>query len=236
MSSIKDDRGFNQGFELVKSTEIRMRRRAKWMMDSFGTEKKSVLEIGCGRGEVSFWIAEQTKMEVLGTDLCVPFIEKAKESFKLSNLNYEVLDFNNASQVKGRKFDYIIGNGILHHLYYHLPEALATIKSLLNKNGKMIFMEPNIYNPYCALIFQIPFLRKKAHLEPDEMAFSKSFISQQLKKAGFSNVEVSYKDFLLPGVPDFAINPLIHLGNIAEKIPVLKMMSQSIFIIGENLD
>jgi 2-polyprenyl-3-methyl-5-hydroxy-6-metoxy-1,4-benzoquinol methylase len=211
-----------------------MRRRANWMMNEFESNKKSVLEIGCGRGEVSFWIAEQTKMEVLGTDLCVPFIEKAKTAFQLPNLNFEVLDFNNAAQVKGRKFDYIIGNGILHHLYYHLPEALSNIKSLLHKNGKMIFMEPNIYNPYCALIFQIPFLRKKAHLEPDEMAFSKSFISKELKKAGFVNVHVSYKDFLLPGVPDFAINPLIQIGNVAEKLPGLKMISQSIFIVGEN--
>ena len=136
MRSIKDDRGFNQGFELVKSTEIRMRRRANWMMNEFEHGRKSVLEIGCGRGEVSYWIAEQTKMEILATDLCEPFIESAKEKYQLPNLKFEVLDFNNASQVNGRKFDYIIGNGILHHLYYNLPQALTTIKSLLNKNGK----------------------------------------------------------------------------------------------------
>ncbi len=234
MNSIKDDRGFNQGFELVKSTEIRMRRRANWMMNEFESDKKSVLEIGCGRGEVSYWIAEKTNMDVLATDLCIPFIESAKEKYQLPNLKFEVLDFNNASQVNGRKFDYIIGNGILHHLYYNLPKALTTIKSLLNKNGKMIFMEPNIYNPYCALIFKIPYLRVKAHLEPDEMAFSKSFISRELRDVGFSNIEVTYKDFLLPGVPDFAIRPLIHLGNVAERIPGIKIMSQSIFIVAEN--
>jgi 2-polyprenyl-3-methyl-5-hydroxy-6-metoxy-1,4-benzoquinol methylase len=234
MSSIKDDRGFNQGFELVKSTKIRMKRRANWIMGEFESGKKSVLEIGCGRGEVSNWIAEQTKMDILATDLCVPFIESAKEKYQLPNLKFEVLDFNNASQVNGRKFDYIIGNGILHHLYYNLPQALTAIKSLLNKNGKMIFMEPNIYNPYCALIFKVPILRIKAHLEPDEMAFSKSFISNELSKTGFSNIKVSYKDFLLPGVPDFAIKPLIQFGNIAERIPGIKMLSQSIFIVAEN--
>lgn len=234
MNSIKDDRGFNQGFKLVKSTEIRMRRRANWMMKEFESGKKSVLEIGCGRGEVGYWIAEQTNLDVLATDLCVPFIEGAKEKYQLPNLKFEVLDFNNAAQVNGRKFDYIIGNGILHHLYYHLPQALTTIKSLLNKNGKMIFMEPNIYNPYCALIFNIPYLRVKAHLEPDEMAFSKTFISKELKSVGFSNIQVSYRDFLLPGVPAFTTKLFIHGGNIAEKIPGIKMLSQSIFIVAEN--
>lgn len=235
MSSIKDDRGFNQGFELVKSTEIRMKRRAQWFQDRMDSQSnKTVLEIGCGTGEVSLWIAENSKLNVLGTDLCVPFIENAAKQYQRPNLSFEVLDFNNPEQVKHRKFDYIIGNGILHHLYYHLPEALITIKSLLNPGGKMIFMEPNIYNPYCALIFNIPALREKAHLEPDEMAFSKSFISQKLQAAGFKNIEVEYKDFLLPGIPEFLIAPSIAIGNIAEKLPLVKNVSQSIFIEAQN--
>lgn len=229
MASIKDDRGFNQGFELVKSTEVRMRRRADW----FAREMKpganeTVLEIGCGTGEVSFWLAEQTGKQVLGTDLCVPFIEEARVKYPLKNLQYEVLDFNKPEDVKGRKFNYIIGNGILHHLYYHLPQALKTLHDLLADGGKIIFMEPNIYNPYCAVIFN--FARNWANLEPDEMAFSKSYITGLLKEAGFSRVEVKYKDFLLPGIPEAAIKPSIVIGDMLEKIPVVKMVSQSLFI------
>ena len=59
-----------------------------------------------------------------------------------------MLDFNKLEQVNGRKFDYIIGNGILHHLYHHLDEALKTLYSLLNDQGRIVFLEPNIYNPY----------------------------------------------------------------------------------------
>ena len=95
-------------------------------------------------------------------------------------------------------------------------------------------MEPNIYNPYCSLIFQVPFLRKKASLEPDEMAFSKSFINQKLKIAGFKNVKVDFKDFLLPGIPDILIKPSITIGNIAEQIPIINMVAQSLFIEAEN--
>lgn len=229
MASIKDDRGFNQGFELVNSTVVRMQRRAQWMAEAMRPAAgESVLEIGCGTGEVSYWLAQQTGKQVLGTDLCVPFIEGAKQKYPLANLQYEVLDFNNPEQVHGRKFDYIIGNGILHHLYYNLPTVLTTFRELLNDKGNIIFLEPNIYNPYCAVIFNVA--RNWANLEPDEMAFSKSYITNLLKEAGFKDIEVDYKDFLLPGVPDFMIQPSVAVGNVLEKIPVVKMVSQSIFI------
>jgi len=231
MSSIVDDRGFNQGFTLVKSTEIRMRRRAAWMIERMNSDTdKNVLEIGCGTGEVSFWIAEKTKHNILGTDLCTPFINNAKQKFLLPNLRFEVVDFNNPEHIKNRKFDYIIGNGILHHLYYNLDTALKRLYDLLEENGKIIFMEPNLYNPYVYLIFSYPFLRRKAHLEPDEMAFSKRYIEEKLGKTGYRNVRVEYKDFLLPGIPSVFIKPSILVGNLLEKIPLVNKVAQSVFI------
>jgi len=190
---------------------------------------KKVLEIGCGTGYVSYYLAQKTGMQVIGSDLCQPFIEDAKEKYVLPNLSYETLDFNEAAASVHKKFDYIIGNGILHHLYYNLDKVLVTLKELLNPGGKIIFMEPNIYNPYVAGIFKNKALRKWAKLEPDEMAFSKGFIRQKLKAAGFENSKVAYKDFLLPGIPAFLITPSIVAGNILEKTP-LKFISQSILI------
>jgi SAM-dependent methyltransferase len=232
MGSIKDDRGFNQGFVLTNSTEVRMKRRADWILERMDLSKDvDILEIGCGTGEISYWIAEKSGKRVLGTDLCVPFIEDAKKKYVLNNLSYDVLDFNKIEHFQNRRFDYIIGNGILHHLYYNLDTALINMRNLLKEGGSIIFMEPNIYNPYCALIFNIPALRKSAHLEPDEMAFSAGFITKKLKNAKFSSVKVDYLDFLLPGIPDAMIKPSIVIGNVLEKIPGLKMVSQSIFIV-----
>lgn len=231
MASIKDDRGYNQGFRMCKSTEIRMKRRADMIMSEIGQlSDTAVLEIGCGTGEISYWIAEKTSARVLGTDLCAPFIENAQKSFVLPNLHYAVLDFNKAEEWKGEKFDFIVGNGILHHLYKNLDVTLSNMCLLLNENGKIIFLEPNLYNPYVYLIFSYPWLRKVANLEPNEMAFSKKYISDKLWKAGYTDIHIDYKDFLLPGIPDFFIQPSIVVGDVLERTPVLRNMAQSIFL------
>ncbi len=153
--------------------------------------------------------------------------------YKLPNLLFEVLDFNKAAESVHNKFDYLIGNGILHHLYYNLDDVFRVFSNILNPGGKIIFMEPNIYNPYVAAIFKNKTLRKWAHLEPDEMAFSGNFIQKKLESAKFKNIKIIYKDFLLPGVPRLLIRPSIAVGNVLEKTP-LKFISQSIIICAEK--
>lgn len=235
MENIKDDRGYNQVWADSKSTRIRAERRCDYMISQMKVAPEAtVMEIGCGTGKNAFMLAQKTGMQVLGTDLCVPFVEQAQQQYRLPNLEYAVLDFNKAETFKGRLFDYIIGNGILHHLYYHLDEAFVNMQALLKPGGKIIFLEPNIYNPYVYFIFTYPTLRKKAFLEPDEMAFSKGFVTDKLRQTGYTNIQVEYRDFLLPGIPDWAISPSVALGAVAEKIPLINMVSQSIYITAEK--
>jgi 2-polyprenyl-3-methyl-5-hydroxy-6-metoxy-1,4-benzoquinol methylase len=230
MKNLKDDRGYNQIWVDAKSTRVRASRRCDYMISKMHpSPEKNVLEIGCGTGANSHMLATRTGMQVLGTDLCEPFIAEAKAKFALPNLRYEILNFNQPARFDGQLFDYIVGNGILHHLYFHLDEALGNMKTLLKPRGQMIFMEPNLCNPYVYFIFSYPLLRKAASLEPEEMAFSKRFAIQKLQNAGFENIKVEYKDFLLPGVPDFMIEPMVFVGNFLEKTQ-LKVLSQSLGI------
>jgi SAM-dependent methyltransferase len=235
MKNITDDRGYNQIWVENEGTRIRGFRRAQMVLDHMESQsRKSVLEIGCGTGRAANYFAEHSMMQILGIDLCVPFIEEANKNYHRSNLSFAVLDFNKPDDLKDAKFDYVVGNGILHHLYYHLDQALVNIRSLLKEGGKIIFMEPNVQNPMAYLIFRNKFFRNKFKLEPDEMAFSKKFITGKLDKAGYKNIRVSYKDFLLPGTPEFLVKSIIGIGNVAEKIPGLRILSQSIFIEAEK--
>jgi len=231
MKSVRDDRGYNQGWAESRATNVRAERRCDYIISQMREPLTgTVLEIGCGRGQNSYLLAKKTGLSVLGTDICVPFIEEANRRFQLPNLRYAVLDFNQAAQFEGERFDYIVGNGILHHLYYHLADALTAMRRLLRPAGKIVFLEPNLYNPYVLSIFSVPALRKLAHLEPDEMAFTKRYVTGLLSASGYSNICVEYKDFLLPGIPDALIAPSIAIGAVLERIPLVRTMSQSIFI------
>jgi 2-polyprenyl-3-methyl-5-hydroxy-6-metoxy-1,4-benzoquinol methylase len=235
MVSLTDDKGYNQMFAPSEAMKIRSERRCDMLLSAMNlTSKSRILELGCGTGEIANFIAGKTNAQVIGIDICKPFIEEAQKKHVKPNLSFEVIDFNDPQSLSGINYDYIIGNGILHHLYFDLDNALQNIKLLLKEEGKMIFLEPNLVNPYCYLIFSYPYFRKKANLEPDEMAFTKSYILKKLEKNRYTNNTVKYKDFLLPVTPKFLINSLIWTGNILERIPFLRMMSQSIFIVGQK--
>ncbi len=231
MPSIKDNQGYNQGFKPSNALAKRTQRRADTILENLNAEEgMRILEIGCGTGEMAHLLAAKTKASVLATDVCAEFIGRASENHCLPNLEFKIMDFKKAFDNAENQYDFIVGNGILHHFYYEIDSALVKIFSLLKAGGKMVFWEPNILNPYCFLIFNVPVLRKMACLEPGENALKKAFMQKKLLDAGFKNVSVEYRDFLLPNIPDILVKPVMLLGDMLEKIPVLKLVSQSLFI------
>lgn len=229
--SIQDDRGFNQVWRDSKATRVRAERRCDLMLAAMDLSRKvSILEIGCGLGSNAFLMATKSGMDVTGVDICQSFVENAKSQYRLKNLSYRTLDFNCPDDLPPGSFDYVVGNGILHHLYQNLDGALKNIHRLLKPGGKMVFFEPNLYNPYVFMIFRIPPLRKLARLDPDEMAFSKRYAEGLLRNTGFRAIQVEFKDFLLPGIPDFLINLSIAAGDFLERIPLARAWAQSLFI------
>jgi len=231
MPAVQDEGGYNQGWTGGRSLQLRTERRCDLMMTKMaGGRSGEILEIGCGRGEIACRLASQTEMNVLGIDRSDRFVEIAQQNASGSNAHFEVADFRRPATLLEHRFAYVVGNGILHHLYQELPASLLAMRKLLVEDGRLIFLEPNLHNPYVYLIFTRPRLRRMAKLEPDEMAFTRKFVMDKLEKAGFSDIEVEYRDFLLPVVPDWMIQPLVRLGDIAERTPGLKHLAQSLFI------
>lgn len=241
MASIKDERGFNQSFKKTEASVIRLQRRFDYMINQMDASKLNastkVLEIGCAEGEGIDYLVKKTGVKGIGIDLSKKFIDNARKQYGSSHLSFEVVNFNEPETYTGAMqfgtFDYVVGNGILHHLYYNIDESLINLRKLLKPHGKIIFIEPNIYNPYVALIFKIPYLRKNAYLEPDEMAFSSGFIAGKLKTSGFSDWNIEIRDFLLPNIPSSLIKPVIAIGNLLEKTP-LTYIAQSVFIVAQK--
>lgn len=61
-----------------------------------------------------------------------------------------------------------------------------------------------------------------------------SAIVSLLRQAKFTSIKVSYKDFLAPNTPDFLIKPLCLLGQVFERLPLLQLLAQSLFISAEK--
>lgn len=233
MASIVDDRGYSQGFQWTPTQRVRMQRRAQAILDQLHLRKNDrILELGCGTGELAHMIANETSGAVVGVDLCEPFVEQANRNFRSDRLHYVKADIatDEGMQAVGSGYAAVFGNGILHHVYYRMDESLRYIKRLLVPGGKMVFWEPNLFNPYVFAIFKLPPLRKVAKLEPDEMAFTPRWIEQRLTHAGFVDVQIEYRDFLLPVVPTRLINLVTRAGDVVENIPGLNRLAQSLFV------
>ena len=231
MRSVRDESGYNQGWTGGLSLRIRTERRCDLMISQMEpAASRTVLEIGCGRGELARLLGAKTGMRVLGVDVSKTFVAEARANTVEDNVQFDVLDFTQPEDMIGRKFDYVVGNGILHHLYYDVASSLASMRGLLLDGGRIVFLEPNLHNPYVYSIFTRPRLRKLARLEPDEMAFSRKYAVGFLGDAGFTDITVEYRDFLVPGVPDWLIRPIVAAGGVAERTPGLKHMAQSLFI------
>jgi 2-polyprenyl-3-methyl-5-hydroxy-6-metoxy-1,4-benzoquinol methylase len=239
MADIVDERGYNQIFKPTTASAIRLRRRADAMvqaMDLPATPERRaqvrILEIGCGMGSLAHELALLTDARVTGVDLSPGFIDHAASTYRHPRLNFIVADLSQSNPASEQEqYDFIVGNGILHHLYHHLDTFLPVLARWLTPAGRLIFWEPNLWNPYVFLIFTFPVLRRAAKLEPDEMAFTPGFIRRKLQAAGLGDVQATTRDFLLPNTPDALIRLVIVIGGWLDRIPVVNRMAQSVFFV-----
>jgi 2-polyprenyl-3-methyl-5-hydroxy-6-metoxy-1,4-benzoquinol methylase len=239
MASITDEHGYNQGFVLNPAQIKRLQRRAEAIVtemrllnDPGIRSQARILELGCGTGELASILSQLSGANVTGVDISLKFIATAQERFKdIPRLNFAVVDLSEEKPGSDSdKYDYIVGNGILHHLYYHLDQILPALAEWLMPGGRLIFWEPNLFNPYIYLIFSYPYFRKLARLEPDEMACTPAYMKRKLHEAGFCDINVTTRDFLLPNTPTCMVPVVITVGDIMEKLPLLRLAAQSIFI------
>ena len=228
---IRDDRGFNQVFAPVGSTPLRQQRRNDWTLAQISAVKaKRVLEVGSGTGESAAYLATRTDAEVVAVDISPAFIADSRARYRAPNLRYELFDLLGDTPLAFGTFDMICGNGILHHLVKRLPEVLASMRQLTNPGGGMAFIEPNFLNPYCAFAFGTRIGRRFARLEPDEMAFRRSELLAALEGAGWSEIEVATRDFLLPGLPRPLIRPTLAIEPALEATALTRWLAQSHFM------
>lgn len=104
-----------------------------------------ILDVGCGDGRWWTHVIPQNLDKVHGLDISQREIDLANKVISAQCLDITSPNFVN--DIKYKKFDLIIGNCSLEHVY-HIEKALKNINEVLSDKGTFILLVPT---PYWAL-------------------------------------------------------------------------------------
>jgi ubiquinone/menaquinone biosynthesis C-methylase UbiE len=98
------------------------------------------LEVGCGSGAVSNYVAKKYSLEVVGTDIDLEQLRLAQQNAgKLRNLRFFEADATNLP-FNDNEFDLVLSFGVMHHIPEWLA-ALVEICRVLNVGGYFIYWD-----------------------------------------------------------------------------------------------
>lgn len=110
---------------------------------------KSVLEVGCGTGKLSVYLATQGAT-VTATDFTKNALENTRELAAYNN----VADRVRLEQVDGldlaslnEEYDLVVGRFVLHHIE-PFDQFVDVLHTVIKKGGRGVFMENNAQNPF----------------------------------------------------------------------------------------
>lgn len=114
------------------------------------TEKSNVLDLGCGNGNNSFFINEQTGARITGVDLSDTRIENAKKvlSRKSDEIKSKIKFLQGTAiklSFKDKTFSTIWSQATIYHIH-DKQKALKEVTRILKKGGIFIFddlIKPN---------------------------------------------------------------------------------------------
>ena len=210
--------------------KLRATRRANYLVDSGEfTSGDKLLEIGCVTGVFTEKVYNKTKASITAIDISIELLDQAQ--LKLPSVEFKVADAM-GTDMPAESFDGIYGSSVLHHL--DVDSAIAEIYRLLKPGGRMVFAEPNIFNPQIFIERNVGWVKKWLGVTRDETAINRWKMRKRLKNNGFVNSMVFPYDFLHPYTPEWMIGFVRRIGSVIEKIPVLKEIAGSVIIYAKK--
>ncbi|MBD2150108.1 class I SAM-dependent methyltransferase [Pseudanabaena sp. FACHB-1277] len=105
---------------------------------------KRVLDITCGSGYGSQFMAVQGAEKVVGVDIDVNSIKHARKYYQHPNVSYIESDAHHVSELEDESFDVIISFETIEHLQFP-RDFLLELRRLLKPDGQLIISCPNDY-------------------------------------------------------------------------------------------
>ena len=126
---------------------------------------KSVLEIGCGEGDLAAMIGIHGAERVVAIDFAQSGIDTATSRYQIPNVEYRCSDF---ADIEGR-FDAIVMEGTIEHMDDPATALRKMATDHLNRPGQIITSSPSFLNPRgyvwmtLQLLFDVPMSLSDRH-------------------------------------------------------------------------
>lgn len=212
----------------------RVTARVRWLTRVCGLRKGvEVVECGCGTGVFTEQLA-RTGARITAVDISDDLLEKARERCRYPNVTFRRCNLEKPDELPDDGFDAMVGISVLHHL--DLEKALPALRRKVRPGANVAFSEPNLLNPINRYIVfsDDPARRRRLGVSPTEMAFHPCELRDLFRASGFAVMSLSHRDFLHPQVPGPLI-PLVKAGQyFAERLPVTRRWSGSLWIHAVN--
>ncbi len=128
---------------------------------------KTILDYGCGRGEMSMKYLRNGAEKVAAIDISEVYVEDLRQQAKAAGISPERCDFRamdaHRLEFPDASFDLVVGYGILHHLDARV--AFKEIHRVLKPQGRVMLQEPLADNPLLKL-----FRKTTPHARTDDEA------------------------------------------------------------------
>jgi SAM-dependent methyltransferase len=198
--------------------------------DVDGRAAARVLEVGCGTGAFTGPLAVRIAGRLTGVDVAPGLLRQAREvlppNATIVAADIERLPFATA------QFDAVVGNAVLHHL--RLDRAVPEMLRVLRPGGRLCFTEPNMLNPQVFLERNVRWIGRLLDNSPDETAFVRWQLRRDLAALGVAEVAIRPFDFLYPLTPEALITAVERLGRGLERVPGMREIAGSLFIVGRR--
>ncbi|MBQ3494921.1 MAG: methyltransferase domain-containing protein [Clostridia bacterium] len=100
---------------------------------------KTILDLGCGAGNMDKYFLEKGAKSVLGVDISQNMINEANKNVASENAEFRVLKMEDISSIN-QKFD-IVYSSLAFHYVEDMDKLLADIYNLLNKGGVVVYSQ-----------------------------------------------------------------------------------------------
>lgn len=104
---------------------------------------RDVLEVGCGTGKNTVWLAEQAR-RVIAVDFSPAMLERARERVNGRHVEYLRHDMREPWPLPSRSVDVVVGNLVLEHVQVLAPVYTEAAR-VLRPGGALFFCELHPY-------------------------------------------------------------------------------------------